>query len=138
MKRFSGFILAGLLGFCILPQSGRAMATTVITTTASYGQPLLYPFITSAVGDLAVSADWVPKPGTRYMLEVKHLTRPDDPFSYDMTCSVYEPLSGEGSGQTVGHYHCEFPSAPTGAWTVQFLPLKGKVGVTVTITGETD
>lgn len=126
------------LGLAVLIVALGALPVMAATTTSSgiarYNHPFLVPFTTETVGTVTVNAAWEPSGKTRYVLTVKHLRNPDDPFSYDQSCQVYEPQTGSGSGQTPGDYTCTFEDALTGYWTAEFRPLSGKVSVTLTVT----
>lgn len=131
-------LIAVLFLSLLIVVPAKAMETNTYTGTASYSHPFLVAFTTNRVGDVVANAQWTPKSGIRYVLTVKHLLDPNDPMSYDLICQVYEPLGGGGSGQTVGDYTCSFAGAPTGYWTAEFRPDKGKVGATISIAAETD
>lgn len=132
------FATAALLGIAVIVRAVGAADVTMLTGAAGYNHPLILPVVTQRAGPLVAEAQWTPKNNTRYVLTVRHLLMPNDPNSYDVFCQVYEPLTGAGSGQTVGHYHCDFPSAPAGYWSTEFRPITGKATATLTVTGETD
>lgn len=123
-------LLAALVLALLIPSQVLA-GTTTITETASYGQPLEVSFVTETVGTVTVNVTWQPKPRVQYSLTVWHLTDPNDIYSYDRLCQVYE---GSGSGQPVGDYTCSFADGPTGYWLARFMPEGGKTLATMTIT----
>lgn len=142
MKRL--LLCLTLIAAAAVFSTSASAATATYSGTASYGQPYTIAFTTQTVGDLSVLANWAPKKGTRYVLDVKHLTNPSDTLSYDMLCSTYQNLSGNpqvdlvGPGitgdATLGAYSCSFANAPAGYWTVSFRPISGKASVTLSIT----
>lgn len=132
-----------MVGAAALATCGIALAaSSSVSGTASWGNPLTTSFTTSSTGQVSVSAAWVPKPKARYVLTVKHLTNPSDTFSYDQICQAYESQSGafvvEGIGATgsyiPGSALCSFAEAPSGFWSVVFAPVSGgKVSATLTM-----
>lgn len=116
--------------------TGVAMAETQ-SGTASNGQPLTVSFTTDAAGTVTVNAQWQPKGNARYSLSVNHLADPNDPFSTDQACQVYDTQAGSvhyglyGSGER-GDWTCTIPDGLAGYWTAEFRPLSGKTDVTLT------
>lgn len=89
-------------------------------------------------GDVTANAQWVPKNGQQYVLHLKRLTDPNDPFSYTHICIV-DSTQTNPPAPPPGNWTCTEPNGPAGFWTVDFRPTSGKVGnVVVTTIAETD
>lgn len=113
-----------------------ATEVTTYTGSATQNRPLHVALTTLRDGNVSARAQWVPKPGTEYALQVKRLTNPSDPFSYTHICQVH---SNQPNVPPPGDWACTIPNSPAGFHSVDFFPTSGKTnGVVITVTAETD
>lgn len=108
------------------------------TGSATAQHPFHVSFTTLHDGDVTANAQWVPKNGQAYVLHLKRLADPNDPFSYTHLCQVYTEQTNPAPPPP-GNWTCSIADGPAGFWTVDFRPTSGKVSnVVVTVTAETD
>lgn len=131
--------LASIL-FTIIILALVVWATEIRTFTgsATNQHPFHVLITTLRDGTVTANAQWVPKNGQEYVMFLKRLTDPNDPFSYTHICIV-DSVQTNPPAPPPGNWTCSIANGPAGFWTVDFRPVSGKVSnVVVTTTAETD
>lgn len=118
----------------LLIASSALASSSVITGSASWGQPLTHAFVTESVGTVTVNVTYSSKRSQTAGLTVKHLLDPNDPYSYDLYCLASDRPTAVANPQPSGNFTCSFTDAPAGHWTAEFWPVSGgKVQATMTV-----